>query len=107
MNNSMLMEICSKKYNSINCPDYLYTDDKTLYDMKDNEYLGRFYDGYKFHVVKYKIIYEEDCTCYYFNLNKKEMVIYHNNSNGKTCIGKIIHVKYLYGNVLHTTSLVK
>lgn len=86
------MEICAKKYNSIDCPPYLYTDDKTLYNLSNNEYLGRFYDGYKFHVVKYTKP-TPSSGCYLFNLNKKEMVIH--CSNNDTCLGKIIQVEYL------------
>lgn len=87
------MEVCIKKYNSNNCPRYLYKDDKTLYDLLDNEYLGRFYDGQLFHLVKYRIVYKEGKeTSYFFNLNKKEMAI-HCRRNGDTCLGKIIHVK--------------
>lgn len=93
MNKSMYIEICSKKYNSSNCPDYLYANDKTLYEnYENNEYLGRFYDRYKFHVVKYKI--QKDCIL--FQLNKKD--IYCNKSNSKTFLGRIILVKYVNEN---------
>lgn len=100
MKHSMIMEVCLEKYNSNNCPLYLYTKDETVYKLSDNEYLGRFYDGYKFHIVKYKIVYKEDGTYYYFNLNKKEKVIYCNNY--KICIGRLIPVKYIDENILHT-----